>query len=161
MNNSDYQIVKFTNITDFDFLPEMGAMYDGRPFFVKKGESMLLPLTIGNHLAKHLTQQIFIQRCDVSEKDTTNGVGKPLWVDSEYQAIKEKMLTNAYEEVKESPKSATDVLMDKVRQLNQDTGEKFEAKTYADKAEVIAELNKRGIVFDSRASKINLEKLLV
>ena len=32
-NPNDFKVVEFINSTDFNFTPEMGCMYDGRPIF--------------------------------------------------------------------------------------------------------------------------------
>lgn len=187
-NPNDFKVVEFHNSTDFDFTPEMGCMYDSRPIFgisgrpgIAAGERMSLPYHIGHRLAMNLAKQTMIKRAPaIDPKD--NPTGSVLWNDDSIKALKDTFITELYTEDKPIGMSETDVLMKKVEELKKfvqenipakpsfaetptDTSESVtkttqEGSIYKDKAEVIAELTKRGIQFNARDSKATLEKLL-
>jgi hypothetical protein len=177
-----HKVVRFTNRTDFDFTSEMGAMYGGVPYFVPRGKSLLMPKPIAEHLATHLARQSFIQKAPIRDEKETDGKGtdRPLWDTVALEKRKQMFLSDEYEEEKPTPKSDAELMAEKIKQLNStfDTEAKTEGEPqaltspttsdpvsattspYKDKAEVIAELKKRGIKFDARKNKVELEKLL-
>jgi hypothetical protein len=179
-NQNDYKVVTFQNGTDFEFSPEMGAMYDGRPIFgisggaIQPGESIQLPYHVGNLLAKNLAKAVLNKRAPLKDPDGIP-TGVPLWNDDSLEAIRASFVTDLYTEAKAAPLSQTDILMAKVEELRkmvegkkeevadvavEPTTEAPQVLTYQDKAEVIAEITKRGIKFDARSSKATLETLL-
>jgi len=179
MNESDYKIVRITNISDFDFTGELGARFGGRDFFVASGESLLVPLTVGDHLATHLARQIMIKKAPERNAGQLDGKGsdRPLWDDAIIDELKKKIMVEVYEEEKKAPLSEADRMAKRVDELNKVTvpeeeeGGNVDASgivpvesdnpnEYKDKSQVIEELNKRGTSFDARASKANLEELL-
>jgi len=178
MNESDYKIVRITNISDFDFTGELGARFGGRDFFVPAGGSLLVPLTVGNHLATHLARQILIRKAPTRDQGQVDGKGsdRPLWDDAKISELKSRIMVDMYEEEKKTPQSEADRLAAKVEELNKvvtpEVGGNVDASsvvpventtsalTYQDKAQIIEELRKRGVSFDARASKTNLEQLL-
>lgn len=184
MNESDYKIVRVTNISDFDFTGELGARFGGRDFFVPAGKSILTPLTIGDHLATHLARQMIIRKAPIRDANQIDGRGsdRPLWDDAKIEELKSKILTHVYDEEKVTPQTEADRLAAKVAELNKVVAEEVaptvggnvdasaivpddaetpsSALVYRDKAQVIDELKKKGIAFDARASKTKLEELL-
>jgi hypothetical protein len=167
MNENDTKIVRITNIASFDFIPEMGAMYDGRHFPLRAGESKLFPLTVGDHLATHLARQILIKKAPIRDASETDGRGKdlPLWNETTIEELKKKIMAEVYEEEKPPVHSPADAVVKKVEDLNKVTVDVTDnppvsTTGYKDKAEVIAELQKRGVKFDARKSKADLETLL-
>jgi hypothetical protein len=183
-NQNDFKVVEFHNSTDFDFTPEMGCMYDGRPIFgisgakgILAGERINLPYHIGHRLAVNLAKQAQIRLAPPHDPRETNLVGKPLWTDESLEALKNSFLTELYSEDKPASMSQTDMLMAKYEELKnlvtmnltQPKAASIETPTpspevavvYSDKAEVMAELTKRGIKFNARDSKATLEKLIV
>ena len=181
MNESDYKIVRVTNISDFDFTGELGARFGGRDFFVPAGGSLLVPLTVGDHLATHLARQILIRKAPTRDAGQIDGRGsdRPLWDDAVIGELKSKIMVEVYEEEKKNPLSEADRLAMKVAELNKvvapepDTvGGNVSAagivpvdtvnsdNVYRDKAQVIDALRKKGASFDARASKDKLEELL-
>lgn len=169
-NPNDYKVVEFHNSTDFDFTPELGAMYDSRPFFVKSGEKRQLPYHVGHRLAENLAKQVMLKKAPLHDPTANNPTGTPLWGTEALESIKNSFLTNLYTEEKPIAKSQTDLLMEKVAQLEkmiQTPKEEPKASTetpsadFQDKQQVIAELDKRGIKHDKRKNKAELEKLLV
>tara|TARA_R110000868_G_scaffold86958_1_gene243514 strand:- start:5399 stop:5968 length:570 start_codon:yes stop_codon:yes gene_type:complete len=181
-NPNDYKVVTFHNKTDFAFTPEMGSMYDGRPIFgisgapaINPGESIVLPYHVGNLLAKNLAKAVMTRKAPQDAAGVPTGVA--IWNDDSLEALRVSYITEMYSEEKPAAVSETDRLMAKVEEYKamvdklipkQDAGE---AKTsdpktdatpsqYADKADVIAELAKRGIKYDARQNKATLEKLI-
>lgn len=183
MNESDYKIVRFTNISNFDFTGELGARFGGRDFFVAAGESLLCPLTVGDHLATHLARQILIQKAPIRDVNQVDGKGsdRPLWDDVKLAELKAKILVEVYEEDKKKPLTEAERMAQKVAELNsvvpaepkEDLGGNADPSSivpvadspsseivYKDKAQIISELKVKGITFDARASKDKLEELL-
>ncbi len=172
------RIVRFTNIAPFDFTPDQGAMYGGQPFPVKAGETKLFTFELGSHLAKHLARQMFLQKAPGRRADGSGniipGEDRPLWNEQDIQNLKDKILSEAYVEEPPAVLSENEKLKLKIEELNKENAElKGISATvppgslppndlvptigYKDKSEVIAELKKRGIAFDARQSKANLE----
>lgn len=157
------KVVKFTNITNSDFT----HAYGGQPFFVKAGESVMLPFDLANHLAKHLAQRIFIQE-DKSvtghdPNDKTSGLGRPLWDDQAIALMKTKILGEVFEEAAPRPRTEAEILKARVDELEKKFAHapvEGTSTTYKDKAEVIAALEAKKATFDRRASKATLEKHL-
>lgn len=175
---NDFKVVTFKNITDFEFTPALGAMFDSRPIFGKTGsksivpgEEVLLPYHIGRRLAINLAKAIFMKNAPApeyeKESDKTN---KTLYSTDDLNAKVREILVGEYQEEKPIKESETDKLMRQYQELNSlvqglvKSGVKIpEAATpgvYKDKKEVIAELTKREIKHDPRKSKADLEKLL-
>ncbi len=185
-NPNDFKVVEFFNSTNFDFTPELGAMFDGRALFVGSGEKKQFPYHIGHRLAENLAKAVLIKGAPLHDPASLNPVGTPLWGDEGVRKIKNSFLTELYTDEKPIAQTETDRLMARVAQLEElfakkqavEVAEgKFEKpavqtvqeivapslskpKSYQDKAEVIAELEKKGIAHDKRQSKAALEKLL-
>lgn len=180
-NPNDHKVVTLTNNTDFEFTPALGAMYDGRPIFgtsgtsIKPGESVVLPYHIGNLLAKNLAKAALNRTAAPDKAGIPTGIS--LWDEAGLQTMQQSFLTKEFSEEAAAPVSETDKLMAKVEEYKamvdkvlptsekvdsskEETEEAGSPKVYADKADVIAELNKREIKFNARLSKANLEKLL-
>lgn len=178
MNESDYKIVRITNISDFDFTGELGARFGGRDFFVPAGGSLLVPLSVGDHLAMHLARQILIRKAPTRDVGQLDGKGsdRPLWDDAVISELKSKIMAEVYEEEKKNPLSEADRMAAKVEELNRvvtpEIGGNVDASgvvpvedsnsalAYKDKAQIIEELKAKGVSFDARASKTKLEELL-
>ena len=183
MNESDYKIVRITNISDFDFTGELGARYGGRDFFIPAGGSLLTPLTVGDHLATHLARQIMIRKAPTRDANQTDGKGsdRPLWDDAAISELKAKIMVEVYEEDKKAPQTEADRMAQRVADLNKvlppESKEEVSGNAdasgivpvedsasstivYQDKAQVIEKLKAKGVSFDVRASKTKLEDLL-
>lgn len=182
-NPNDFKVVEFFNSTNFDFTPELGAMYDSRPLFVGSGERRQFPYHVGHQLAVNLAKAVLIKGAPLHDPNANNPVGTPLWGDEKVKALENSFITELYTEDRPVAQSQTDVLMAKVAELERLFNEKqskipegatkeqvksvqelvapeLSSIGYQDKQEVIAELEKRGIKHDKRQSKETLEKLL-
>lgn len=174
-NANDFKVVEFYNSTDFDFTPELGAMYDGRPLFVGSGEKRQFPYHVGYRLAVNLAKYVLIKGAPTANDN--NPVGTPIWSDDKLEAMTRTFMTELYTESKPITVSETDRLMQRVAELEKlfKDGKGVESKpepklevkseiktdkAYQDKAEVIAALEARGIAHDKRKKKEELEKLL-
>lgn len=160
----DYsKTVVFENIADFDFTPEMGAMFGGIGYPVKSGERKIWLWDLADHIAGALAKQICLRQDKSSSsydpKDPTGGNGAVLWTQQKIDDLKAKMMSDV--QIGEKPRvlSEAERVQQKVAELNQVEPE-ITAVGYRDKAEIIAELQKKGLQFDARQSKANLEKLL-
>lgn len=180
MNPDEYKVVRITNRTDFDFTPEMGARYAGVPYMIPAGKSLLMPKPAAKLLAKHLARQVYLRNAPIRDASQTDGKGsdRPLWTEESCLKFAEQFLSDEYEEEKKAPQTEAEIIKAKIEELNKLTGStvtftptavtstEVEADpvtatpTYMDKAQVIAELEKRGIKFDARQNKASLEKLL-
>lgn len=177
MNEQDIKIVRVRNIFDFDFTGELGARYGGRDFVIPAGKSLLAPQSIGRHLAVHLARQSLIRNAPVRDGSETDGKGseRPLWNEEQLEELVGRIVTDEFEEEKPAAVNEADRILARVEALNEtfpvtpEVGEPpvgtgkppvLDGRVYADKAEVIAELEKRNIKFNARLSKANLEKLL-
>jgi hypothetical protein len=180
MNENDTTIVRFTNISDFDFTGELGARFSGRDFFVPAGGSLLVPLTLGRHLATHLARQIMIKKAPTRDAGQLDGRGsdRPLWDDSKIEELRNRILTDLYQEEKKAPQSEAEKMAEKVKELNKvvepepEVGGNADASTivpvenslnsldYKDKAQIIEELKTKNIAFDARLGRDKLQELL-
>jgi hypothetical protein len=161
----DYsKTVVFENIADFDFTPTLGAMYGGVGYPVLSGERKLFPWDLADHLAGALAKQMFLKQdksaTQFDPNDKTGGLGAVLWNDEKIDALKKRMLGEPVLAAKETVMTEAEKVQAKVSELNKLEPE-ISAVGYKDKAEVILELQKKGIKFDARQSKVTLEKLLV
>jgi hypothetical protein len=164
------KVARFTNIADFDFTPELGAMYGGQPYFVAKGDSKILPYDLAAHLAQALAKQIFIKGDNsprtYNQTDPTGGLGAPLWNEKALADLAATMLTEVVDTPVERTLSEAEQIAQKVEDLN--TFNQVEdvpqapatPDGYKDKKEVIEALQAKGISFDARKSKADLEQLL-
>lgn len=163
METNEHKILKVNNISNFDFTPDMGAMYDGVSYPLRAGGHLLAPYTVAHHLAKHLANQIILQKAPIRDEKETDGKGsqRALITEEAIDELKSKILTDAYEEEKQPVLTPAQVTANKMEELNKNADPETPAKEgYKDKAEVIAELEKRGITFNARLGKVKLEELL-
>lgn len=121
-NPNDFKVVKFHNSTDFDFTPEMGCMYDGRPIFgisgdtgIKAGETIVLPYHIGHRLATNLAKMVQVRKAPIKD-EPNNPVGRPLWSDAELENLKSSFIGDLYTEAKPIGQTETERLMAKVEE---------------------------------------------
>jgi hypothetical protein len=161
----DYsKVVTFTNISDFDFTPQLGAMFGGVGYPALAGETKLYPWDLADHLAGALAKQMYLKKDKSAVKfdpnDTTGGLGAVLWTEQDIAGLKAKILGEPIIGEKPVVRTEAEATQAKVAELNAMEPE-ISATGYKDKSEVIAELQKKGLQFDARQSKANLEKMLV
>lgn len=179
-NPNDFKVVDFTNRTDFDFTPEMGCMFDSNPIFgtsgsqgIKAGESLKLPYHVGHRLAVNLAKAKMIR--GAAPDAANNPTGSVLWDSVKLDALKSSFITDLYSEAKPVAETEVSILMKKVAELNKLVTENIKTPAavavpepavegnkpaFLDKQEVVAELTRRKVTFDPRASKEELEKLI-
>lgn len=163
----EHKICTFKNISDFDFTPELGAMFGGRPYFVKSGEELLAPEPIAWRLAVNLAKAMLVKAMpapDLGKGDDKSTLGA--FSEEKVEELVAKIIPQSY--VEDKPKALTedDKMHEKIKELMswKESMEKDSKEVslggFADKQEVIDELEKRGIKFDRRKSKKELEKLI-
>jgi hypothetical protein len=171
-NENDVKVVTFKNIASFDFTPALGAMFNSRPIFGKVeagkivvGEELFFPYHIGRRLAINLAKAILVKELPLPD----HGKGDPSvtpkgFGDEQIKDLVVRILVSEYKEEKPIKESETDVLLRKFEELNKTVedlkGSKITSEGFKDKKQVIEELTKKGITFDARKSKAELEKLL-
>lgn len=169
MNEDLNKVVRLTNKTDFDFTPEMGARFGGIPYFIPAGKSMLAPKPVAKLLAKHLARQTFLKRSPVRDESEIDGKGssRALWTEEQALRVAGTFISDEYAEEREAPRTETEIMKQKIEALNENfpldatpVAASTEAVVYADKQEVIMALTEKGIRFDARMTKANLEELL-
>lgn len=118
-NPNDFKVVEFFNSTDFDFTPELGAMFDGRPLFVGSGEKRQFPYHIGHRLATNLAKAVLVKGAPLHNPADSNNnpVGTPLWSETALTKLKESFLTELYVENAPIRETETDRLFKRVQEL--------------------------------------------
>lgn len=156
---------------------------------IKAGETMVLPYHIAHQLALNLAKYTMNSQATLVPQLDAQGlpIVKAIWNDVELDKMKVSYLKELYSEDRPAKMTETDMLLAKMEDFRKLTEEKFaslegkpvvtekepestapvtpvvtpEGKiTYKDKAEILAELDKRGIVHDKRSNKETLEALL-
>lgn len=149
------------------------------------GESLTLPYHVGTTLARNLAKAVMVKNAPADTPGVPTGV--VLWDADRLDRLKNSFLKELYQEEKPMAQTETDRLMAKVDEykamvdklledkapsasdVTPDVPEKTDGNvtpdavpsaTYADKKDVLAELEKRGVQHDKRKSKAELEKLL-
>lgn len=178
-NTNDFKVVSFHNSEDFAFTPELGCMFDGKPIHgmtgqsgIASGEKKTLPYHVAHQLAVNLAKAAMIRKAPATDPAGIP-TGVPLWDGKSFTNLKNSYLTDLYTEDRPAPQSESQRLIAKVEELTKFVQENITPKgesvlveksdtpkVYLDKAEVIAELEKRGIQHDKRQNKDTLEKLL-
>jgi len=152
---------------------------------IDAGETIILPYHIAHRLATNLAK-ITLLKSAPSVDPAGIPTGVPLWDTVRLDALRDSYLTDLYSENKPVAQSETEKLLAKVEELRAwkesveakdksseptesiiepivDTNEDIKEtpkRVFLDKAEVLAELEKRGIKHDKRKNKDDLEKLL-
>lgn len=147
----DYaRIVRFTNIMDEDFT----HLYHGDQFTVKANETMLYPYDLGRHLAKHLARKILF--ADAKPDALKND--RALFTGDDEQALIGKILGEESNSPVSPELSEVELLRKRIAELNANKPEGApEGRT---KADVIAEMEAKGLPVDKRMSMAKLEEQL-
>lgn len=155
---------------------------------IQIGESKMLPYHIGHRLAINLAKRVLNTSPAATVDAQGIPTGVPVWDPERLTTLAQTFITEEYSEEKPATQSETDKLMAKVAELEKFMHEKLAStssvpamavpvvpseiigntapivtvtpKVFLDKGEVIAELTTRGIKFDARKNKADLEKLL-
>lgn len=150
-------ICEFTNIADFDFTAELGAMFGGRPFFVEKGGSLLMPEPAAYRLAVNLAKAMLNSRIVDTQKGTGDDRSAiPAWGEEKIDELVEKILSRKIFEQRKPVLTDVDRIAEKIKELNEPDIE----IDHVDKADVIAKLEELGEKVDRRKSLSELKKQL-
>jgi hypothetical protein len=164
----ELKICTIKNIADFDFTPELGAQFGGRPFFVKAGETLIAPEPAAYRLAVNLAKAMLVKQSPlptIGNGDDRSSLGT--WSEEDVEKLIASIMVSSAQEEKAPVLTESDRIAAKIDELNK-WKESMEEKisnneiqtTTSDKADVIAELEKKNIKFDRRQTKASLEKLL-
>lgn len=157
---NELRVVLFRNISGFDFTPEMGAAFDGRPIFVKAGDTKMLPYPVGFKLARNLAKQMLLRREAPKDDAFKEPNGRILWSTETLQEMIQTIITDSYKETAPAPTSQTDIMMHRVAALNDTTGGDESGVDYMTKQDVMNKLTSLKIPFNVRQSKAELTVLL-
>lgn len=178
-NNKELSVVSFHNSTGFDFTPEMGCMFDGRPihgssgFGIKSGEEMKLPFHVGERLSENLAKAYMLRHAPEDAPGVPTG--QVIWDETTLKNKANSFIAELYREERAAPKSEADVLLAKVEEYKKmvdnlisksdepSTGPSEDVPAegeYLDKQAVIAKLEEKGIKHDKRKPRDFLLKLL-
>lgn len=148
------KVVTFTNISEEEF----EHSYNGQVYFVAAGETLILPFSLADHLAKHLARKILISQDKIVsvKDDVTGGLGAPIWSEEAVNALKAKILGEVESRKQDLPKSEDEILREKISELNQVADEPADAETYRSKKDVIEALEAKGKPVDVRKTKDEL-----
>ena len=144
------RIVRFTNITDKEFM----HLYHGQPFTVKASESMLFPFDLGRHLAKHLARKIMFS--GAKPEDLKND--RALFTDEDEDSLIGKILGEESNSPVSPQLTEVELLRKRIAELNESKPE--DAPSGRTKADVIAEMEVKGLPVDKRMSMAKLEEQL-
>lgn len=125
---NDYKVVSFRNTQPFDFTPDMGCMYDGRPITgssgkpgIAAGETKMLPYHVGWRLATNLAKQVLVR--NASNKQETDAQGNPMvkaiWDEGALESLKREFIEEMYSEDKPAKQTETDLLFARIAALEE------------------------------------------
>lgn len=187
--NNEARVVVVTNISDFDFTHPYGGIPYNLPVGKPMLFPYAIADHLATHLARQIILRKAPVR-DENAVDGRGGESvrsdRPLWTDETINELKKKIMKDAYEQAPTPQLSDAEIMKQRIDELNRefpvtagaapsaqapevlistDDGIKAvmptgEVITYADKGEVMAALKAKGIVFDARKSRADLEKLL-
>lgn len=92
------EILEFYNSTDFNFTPELGAMFDGVGYQVDSGMKRQFPYHIAMRLAENLAKAVLIKGAPLHDPNAINPTGKPLWGDEGIKKLRDGFITTLYAE---------------------------------------------------------------
>ncbi len=154
-NNS---VVTIKNIDNEDF----SHNYDGFPYAIKAGEVLPFPYPVAMLLARHLAMKV-VRKESAKQKDFKGNVDRKainLYAGKALQPVLDKIITSRIDKPLPAHKSEGQVMAERTKEIQKEFPKEVE-KPAVDKKDVIADLRKRNIKFDVRASKEELLGLLV
>jgi hypothetical protein len=164
-NPNEYRVVTFKNITSADFTPALGAMFNSKHFLIKAGESMNLPFDVGHRLAINLAKAIIIGAAPAPKYGEGNDTqASSLIKEGDIEKLVEQILVKEYQEEASAVMTAEEKLSARIDELNKKLESVVDTKIgtegYSDKKEVIEALKAKGVTYNPRKSKEELEALL-
>jgi len=164
-NPNEYRIVEFKNISTFDFTPALGAMFDSKHFLIKAGETMNFPYSVGQRLAINLAKAMIISNAPAPKYGEGNDTQiSSLVKEGDIEKLVDQILVSEYQEEKKATMTEAEALSARIDELNKRmenmTDTKVSTEGYSDKKEVIEALKAKGVTYNPRKSKEELEALL-
>lgn len=150
-------VVYFKNITKEPF----EHTYDGIPYQIAAGETVPLPFPVGDLLARHLAMRILRADKIKSDVDKQSKVLN-LYTDDRVNALIAKIITKRVERSLPAAMTEGERMKAKTEELKKELGPEIDAQQpQVSKKQIIADLTKRGIKHDPRASREVLLQLIV
>lgn len=122
---NDAKVLEFYNSTNFDFTPELGAMFNGQGYPVASGMKKLLPYHIAMRLAENLAKAVLIKGAPLHDPNATNPTGTPLWGDEGIKRLRDGFITELYSESVPIAQTDTEKLHARVVELEKLMDEKL------------------------------------
>ena len=147
-------VVRFTNIDHEAFTHS----FRGISITVQAGQSYTCRFSEGDHLALHLARKIISRKRKAEMTPEQRQAGKRLYNEQEIQIMKDRILTKLGEEAPK-PLTPEEIRAKDIERLDRE----FPAKKPEEvtKADVIADLRKRGVEPDVKKTKEELLKQLM
>lgn len=112
------EILEFYNSTDFDFTPELGAMFDGVGYQVDSGMKRQFPYHIAMRLAENLAKAVLIKGAPLHDPNANNPTGKALWGEEGMKKLAAGFITTLYSEAAPIQQTELQRLHAKVAELD-------------------------------------------
>lgn len=122
---NDAKVLEFYNSTDFDFTPELGAMFNGIGYQVDSGMKKHFPYHIAMRLAENLAKAVLIKGAPLHDPNAANPTGTPLWGDEGVKRLKATFITELYSESTPIAQTETEKLHARVLELEKLMAEKL------------------------------------
>lgn len=154
-NNS---VITIKNIDNEDF----SHTYDGFAYTIRAGETLPFQYPVGMLIAKHLAMKI-VRKKAKEEANFKSNVDKKsinLYTGKALEPYIQKIIISTVDKPLPAEKSEGELLHEKTEELQKNFKKEAASKPQVDKKEVIAELKKRGVKHDPRATKEDLLALL-
>jgi len=154
-NNS---VITIKNIDKEDF----SHTYDGFSYEIKAGETLPFQFPVGMLMAKHLAMKL-VRKKAKEEKDFKSNTDKKsinLYAGKALEPYINKIVISTVDKPLPAEKTEGAIMADKTAELQRNFRKESASKPQVDKKDVIAELKKRGVKHDPRASKEDLLGLL-
>lgn len=158
MHMVNSQIITIKNITGEDFVHPFAGM----PYILPAGAEMKFSYPVGMHLAKHLVRKILTKEWkDKVEKDKSLRDVTMVHSDASIASLMSKIIVSTQEQPIQPQKTEGEIWKERTKEIQKEYDEVPSEVSEVTKADVVAELKKRGVKFDARSSLDDLKKLLI
>jgi len=162
MEKRNLSVVTIKNISDEDFTHS----YGGFPYTIRAGETLPFTYPVAHHLAKHLAMKILRKKKQKERKfkDRRDETGKEInyYPPEEMKALISQIIVSQVEQPLAPVKTEAQLQKERIEQMQKEYKQQQQIKTpEVEKKDIIAELEKRGIKFNPRASKEELARILI
>lgn len=154
------KVAVFTNISK-KYFEHTHAFGDAPaiPYMFQPGESRTLPFIIASHLAKHLARKMLIDGAHGTVSPQSN---RAIYGDEDVQKLMDQILGEVSEREVKAPKTLNERIAQEIEELNPTDKEIIapEGEKVTTKQEIMALLDKKGVSYNARLSKAELQDQL-